>query len=118
MSSANIAHRQPTGLLPVSPLSSLASQLPLAEIPASVADDPSWDLRLRVYVELQRRGAGTGYVHVPQAELAEQFQRSDRTIRRLLQALVAAGYLKSRPYYPPHGGRSAEYHAVLRERIA
>lgn len=90
----------------------------IAVLPDQLADDASMPLRVRVLIELQRRGAyGDWTAPIATTDLARQFDRSRAAIGRAISWAVQAGYLERQYASLPRGGRGARYMARL-ERTA
>lgn len=107
---ASSAPASPSALTPIG----RAPRMSVAYLPDALADDTSMPLRVRVLIELQRRGAArTWTAPISMTDLASAFDRSRAAVSRAVAWAVTAGYLERQYAALPRGGRGARYRVRL-----
>lgn len=94
-------------------------RMSVAYFPDRLGDDERTPLRLRLLIELQKRGAALDWTPpISAAQLARQFDRSRSAVSRALTWAIKSGYLECQRCSLPRGGRGARYRAVLEDLVA
>lgn len=93
-------------------------RMSVAYFPDRLGDDERTPLRLRLLIELQKRGAALDWTPpISAAQLARQFDRSRSAVSRALTWAIKSGYLECQRCSLPRGGRGARYRAVLEDLV-